>query len=311
MWALFVTGGLSRATMPSLGPMVRSRWSQLLGGTALLDAAFSLEGIADELIFITGPVLVVALAAGHAGRGRAGHRRAQRGRRGRPDRAAAYRATARARTRTRQQRLRSPGLRVLIGMHTCLGALFVAVDLATVAFAPSTATRPPPGRAGAVRAGQRDRRGVVRDQAWRAPQASRLTVALAATVLGVAPLAVHAGHLADGRGHHRRRPGHLRHLGQFLPARRDGRPGRAADRGNVVADHRGSDWYRLGAPLAGRLIDLHGATAGYLFAFAAGLTAVAIAVVRRRDLAPATPGAAPRANDDASLSSGSTAHRAG
>src|SRR6266550_713436 len=63
VWALFVTGGLSRATMPSLGPMVRSRWSGLLG-SALLDAAFSLEGIADELIFITGPVLVVALAAG-------------------------------------------------------------------------------------------------------------------------------------------------------------------------------------------------------------------------------------------------------
>jgi MFS family permease len=57
VWALFVTGGLSRATMPSLGPVVRSRWSRLLGGTALVDAAFSLEGIADELIFITGPVL--------------------------------------------------------------------------------------------------------------------------------------------------------------------------------------------------------------------------------------------------------------
>src|SRR6266704_4431490 len=64
VWALFVTGGFSRATMPSLGPMVRSRWSRLLGGSALLDAAFSLEGIADELIFITGPVLVVALAVG-------------------------------------------------------------------------------------------------------------------------------------------------------------------------------------------------------------------------------------------------------
>jgi MFS family permease len=43
VWALAVTAGLSRATMPSLGPMVRSRWSQLLGGTALLDTAFSLE----------------------------------------------------------------------------------------------------------------------------------------------------------------------------------------------------------------------------------------------------------------------------
>ena len=63
VWTLAVTGVLSRAAMPALGPMVRSRWSQLLGGTPLLDAAYSLEGIADELIFITGPVLVASLAA--------------------------------------------------------------------------------------------------------------------------------------------------------------------------------------------------------------------------------------------------------
>ncbi len=62
VWTLFAAGCLSRGTMPALGSMVRSRWSQLLRGSALLDAAFSLEGIADEIIFITGPVLVVALA---------------------------------------------------------------------------------------------------------------------------------------------------------------------------------------------------------------------------------------------------------
>ena len=53
----------------------------------------------------------------------------------------------------------------------------------------------------------------------------------------------------------------------------------------------------LGAPVAGRLIDLHGAPAGYLFAFAAGLAAIAIAVLRRRDLAlPSGPGPDPRAD---------------
>jgi predicted MFS family arabinose efflux permease len=41
----------------------------------------------------------------------------------------------------------------------------------------------------------------------------------------------------------------------------------------------------LGAPLAGHLIDAYGASAGYLFAFAAGLAAVTIAFLRRRDLA--------------------------
>jgi MFS family permease len=54
VWAPAVAGALSRAAMPSLGPVVRSRWSSLLAGTTLLDAAFSLEGIADELIFIAG-----------------------------------------------------------------------------------------------------------------------------------------------------------------------------------------------------------------------------------------------------------------
>src|SRR5262249_45077725 len=42
VWILALTAALSRATMPSLGPMVRSRWTRLLGGTVLVDAAFSL-----------------------------------------------------------------------------------------------------------------------------------------------------------------------------------------------------------------------------------------------------------------------------
>jgi predicted MFS family arabinose efflux permease len=42
----------------------------------------------------------------------------------------------------------------------------------------------------------------------------------------------------------------------------------------------------LGAPLAGHLIDSSGAAAGYVFALTVGLAAVAITVLRRRDLAP-------------------------
>jgi MFS family permease len=136
VWALAVTAGLSRATMPSLGPMVRSRWSRLLAGTALLDTAFSLEGIADELIFITGPVLAVALAAGAtpvagvlvtAALSVAGVAGLTAQRRTEPPAAPV--------TRTYGPALRSPALRALIAMTVCLGALFVAVDLATIAFA--------------------------------------------------------------------------------------------------------------------------------------------------------------------------------
>jgi MFS family permease len=61
-WALLVSGGLAGAAMPSLGSMVRARWSVLLAGSALLHAAFSLESVADEVIFIAGPVLVTLLA---------------------------------------------------------------------------------------------------------------------------------------------------------------------------------------------------------------------------------------------------------
>jgi hypothetical protein len=42
--------------------MVRARWSALLAGSPLLHAAFSLESVADEVIFVAGPVVVALLA---------------------------------------------------------------------------------------------------------------------------------------------------------------------------------------------------------------------------------------------------------
>lgn len=61
-WVLMGCSGLAGATTPQLGSMVRARWSALLGGSPLLQAAFSLESVADEVIFVTGPVLVTLLA---------------------------------------------------------------------------------------------------------------------------------------------------------------------------------------------------------------------------------------------------------
>jgi predicted MFS family arabinose efflux permease len=40
----------------------------------------------------------------------------------------------------------------------------------------------------------------------------------------------------------------------------------------------------LGSALVGRLVDAHGASAGYVFALAAGVAAIAILVTRYRDL---------------------------
>jgi MFS family permease len=286
VWALAVTAGLSRATMPSLGPMVRSRWSQLLGGTALLDTAFSLEGIADELIFITGPVLAVALAAGvspvagvlvTAALSVAGVAGLTRQRGSEPPAAPV--------TRTYGPALRSPGLRVLIAMTVCLGAMFVAVDLATIAFAAhhgdKAAAGPLLGLYGLGSAiagvwyGSRALAGTPRLPAGRGAHGDRA---------GRRAAGAHAGHLADGRRHHRRRAGHLRDLDQFLPGRPNGRAGRAADRGNVVADHRRSDRHRRGRP-PGRPPDRHIRRAGRIPVRLHHRSS------RRGDHAPVPPGA--------------------
>ena len=45
-----------------MGSMVRARWSALLRGTPRLHAAFSLESVADEIIFVVGPAVVTVLA---------------------------------------------------------------------------------------------------------------------------------------------------------------------------------------------------------------------------------------------------------
>lgn len=50
--------------LPQAGPMVRARWRHILEGRAGLQTAFALEAVVDEVIFILGPVVVVALATG-------------------------------------------------------------------------------------------------------------------------------------------------------------------------------------------------------------------------------------------------------
>jgi hypothetical protein len=287
VWALAVTAGLSRAAMPSLGPMVRSRWSQLLAGTALLDTAFSLEGIADELIFITGPVLAVTLAAGFtpvagvlvtAALSVAGVAGLTAQRRSEPPAAPVTRAYGSA--------LRSPALRVLIAMTVCLGALFVAVDLATIAFAAhhgdKAAAGPLLGLYGLGSAIAGVWYGARR---WRSSHASRLTVGLAVTVLGTAPLALMPGIwpmaaaiTAAGLGISATLASSYRVAEMAVP------PGQRTEAMSWLTTAAATGT-ALGAPLAGRLIDASGAPAGYLFAFTAGLAAVAITHLRRRALA--------------------------
>lgn len=58
----FVFAGIGGATVGSVGSLVRSRWSHLVTTPNQLQTAFSWESVADELLFVSGPVLATVLA---------------------------------------------------------------------------------------------------------------------------------------------------------------------------------------------------------------------------------------------------------
>nr|WP_221471539.1 MFS transporter [Amycolatopsis umgeniensis] len=59
-WTLFVCAVLA-GFMPSMAAMVRARWSRLYRDSPRLHTAFALEAVVDELTFVIGPALSVAL----------------------------------------------------------------------------------------------------------------------------------------------------------------------------------------------------------------------------------------------------------
>jgi MFS family permease len=61
-WTLFAAAVPTGICCPPLGSQVRARWSALLGPGRLLDTAYALESVLDELVFVTGPVLVTVLS---------------------------------------------------------------------------------------------------------------------------------------------------------------------------------------------------------------------------------------------------------
>jgi len=286
-WTLILTGAASRSSMPTLGPMVRARWSQLLAGTGGLDAAFSLEGVADELIFVAGPALAVALVTGVRPVSGvlaavllsvAGVAGLTRQRRSEPAALPAARAD--------ESVLRCGGLRVLIGMHVCLGALFAAVDLATVAFASEHGAACLAGPLLALYGAGSAIAGVwYGARRWRAPQRSRLRAAFAATALGAGPLAVMPGLAAMAVAIFVAGLGISATLiSSYTIAERVVNPGRRTE-GMSWLTTAAATGTAIGASIAGRLIDAHGAGAGYLFGMTCGLAGLLILAAGFRHLA--------------------------
>jgi hypothetical protein len=58
----YAAAAVAGAALPQVGSSVRARWSHALGSGADLQTAFALESVADEVVFMTGPIIVTALA---------------------------------------------------------------------------------------------------------------------------------------------------------------------------------------------------------------------------------------------------------
>ncbi|HET7349588.1 MAG TPA: MFS transporter [Marmoricola sp.] len=68
-WALpwpHVLAALAGASMSQVGTMVRARWAALLSDDAERHTAFAVEGVVDEVVFVTGPALVTFLSTLYA-----------------------------------------------------------------------------------------------------------------------------------------------------------------------------------------------------------------------------------------------------
>jgi MFS family permease len=195
-WAFFVPGAIAGATMPSLGAMVRARWSVLLAGSPRLHTAFSFESVADELCFIVGPAAVTLLATEvfpASGVGVAALLcllgtlwfAAERGTE--PAVAPPDRPAGQGGQPGQVRGAVAPGLVVLAPVYLLLGAMFVSIDLSTVTFAQRFGHKPLAGfilgtyalgsATGGIWYGSRQ---------WRAPIEKRFAFTLALTVLGVA-----------------------------------------------------------------------------------------------------------------------------
>jgi MFS family permease len=191
VWVLMITGCVAGSSMPSLGSMVRARWSVLLDGTPALHSAFALESVVDEMIFVVGPALVTVLATTLPPAGVllcmvlsvtgtllfAAQRQTEP-----PIRPAAERAW-----RSTGGRLPAPGLLTMAPLYLSLGAMFASIDLSTIDFAQQQGHKPLAGFVlGTYALGSAIGGLWYGSRTWQAPVHRRFAFTLILTVAGVA-----------------------------------------------------------------------------------------------------------------------------
>lgn len=305
-WALLVCGGLAGAATPPVGSMVRARWSALLGGSELMHTAFSLESVADEVIFVAGPALVTLLAtAVYPASGIsvaavacvAGALLLAAQRRTEPPLRPADLAPAGAHQApagggpARGRLLAAPGLATLLPVYLLFGALLAAIDVSTVAFAQEHGHKPLAGlilggyslgsAAGGLWYGART---------FGAPMRRRFAIALAATAAGTATFWAMPGLAAlavdiviSGV------PLSAVLISGFSLVEKQAPAARRTE-GMAVLTSAISVGVAVGSAAGGQVVDAAGARWGYVFAAACGAAAVLTCLLGLGRLSPPDPG---------------------
>ena len=192
-WTLLGSAAVAGAAMGSVGSLVRARWTHVLAGDPpRLHAAFSLESVLDEVVFIVGPVLVTLLATRVAPS--AGLLVAAAAALVGSLLLATLRSTeppggTRAGSGPGRPPLTHPGMAVLVVAFVFVGCLFASVEVITVAF---TQERGRPAAAGLVLAafalGSLIAGVGYGAITWRAPAGRRFGCAVVVLAAGVLPL---------------------------------------------------------------------------------------------------------------------------
>ncbi|CAN5582899.1 MFS transporter [soil metagenome] len=287
-WPLAVTFAmavLAGAALPSVGSCVRARWAHVLSDPGERQTAFALEAVADEAVYMIGPVLVTLLAT--AVHPVAGLGAALLSGLGGTYAFSVQRATqppAAPVVTHRRDRAPMPWATVLplTLVSLSLGTLFGAAEVATVAFSEERGAKSLVGvllalwALGSLIAGFAT--GAI---AWRQPPLQRLRVGALAMMLAMAPLGLIGSMWVMGV---------VLFVAGFAiaptliatmslaeasvpPSRLT--EGLAFLQTGIVAG------VAPGAALAGLVIDAHGASPAYLVSVAAGALALGAALLTR------------------------------
>jgi MFS family permease len=291
-WVLFIPAVVSGAAMPSLGSMVRARWSSLLSGSPQLHTAFSFESVADEMVFVLGPVLVTLLATEvHPAAGLlvatvlcvAGVLWFVAQRATEPP--ATVPVLPPPEEGTRRRAAAAPALIVLVPVYWCLGAMFVSVDLSTVAFAQHFGHKPLAGFIlGTYALGSATGGLWYGTRTWRARTERRFALTLALTVCGVCtfwaqpslltlvPVMYLCGLTIAPTL-----------IAGYSLAQAQARPGRSTEAMTWLSTGIAVG-VAAGSSVVGFIIDAHGARWGYVFAASCGTACVLLCLAGLRRL---------------------------